>query len=115
MALGDVQRFDKSWEIHAVVLEKRSGVSESSGEQWYAVKIGGYTFFDFELYKRVEEGDRVILKGIYTGDRYNRRSQSYSPQHDLEDVVVVEGAFVDARTKVPALNGNGKFEKGQPA
>lgn len=113
MAFKKTEKLDQGWEIHAVVLEKRTGTG-SNGEDWYQVKIGGFSFFDQDLYRACEEGQRVILKGVYTGDRYSKKSGGYSPQHDLEDCIVVEGAFVDPGVKIPHLNGNG-LSKGQPA
>lgn len=114
MAFG-TQKLEKTWELQAVVLEKRTGVSATSGEDWFSVKVGGFTFFSVDLYNMVNEGDKVIVKGTYTGDRYSKKTGGYSPQQELEGCIVLEGAFVDNGVKLPHLNGNGRVEKGQPA
>lgn len=110
----NTQKLDKGWELHCVVLEKRTGYSEKTKEDWYAVKAGGFTFFSKDLYDEVQEGQRVVVRGSYSGDRYSKATGGYSPQHDIEGVVVVEGAFVDSPTRIPTIHGNG-VSKGQPA
>lgn len=117
--LGKSEKLNQTWELHATVLEKFSGTG-SNGEPYFRVKVGGFTFFSRELYYSVEEGDRVILSGEYTGDRYNRKTQTYAPQFDLTDVTPagnteVHGGFAEVGA-IPRMNGNGaKLEKGAPA
>lgn len=117
--LGKTEKQDKTWDLHATVLEKFSGQG-SNGEPYFRVKIGGFTFFSRELYFSVEEGDKVVLSGEYTGDRYNRKNQTYQPQFELTACsplpgIDVHGAFSDVGS-IPRINGNGaKLDKGAPA
>lgn len=101
-------KMDKGFKLTGCVLFKNSGVNRT-GEDYFMVKVGGFTMFvDEELFESVNVGHEVMVTGEYAGDRYSRKTDSYTPQFEIESIIRI-GDVVESVVKHPASTGvNGR-------
>lgn len=58
-----------------------------NGNSYQLIKVSGFTFFLPEnLRNGFTQGQEVEVHGEYRGDRYSKKSDSYTPEFDLKAV-----------------------------
>lgn len=71
--------------------EKRGTTKE--GEAYQLIKVSGFTFFlPPQHHNGYKAGQEIQILGSHVGDRYNKKSDSYTPQYDIERITITAEA-----------------------
>ncbi len=78
------------FEITGRVNYVNSGIGKNSGEAYQMVKVSGFTFFLPEQHRNGwKQGQEIQISGEYTGDRYSKKTDTYTPQFEIEGILLL--------------------------
>lgn len=78
----------KEFVLNGTINFVRAGMTKD-GDSYQLIKVSGFTFFLPEEHRNgFKQGQEVQILGAYAGERYSKKSDTYTPQFDISRVTI---------------------------